>query len=96
MRFLLPILVALASCSDPAVMTEPDAQPAPDAGPPSQYCERYQQAPAPCWNEECEVGERVCDAERVCQEWPDCNVPGSDAGPSTCFQCRQLNWCDCR
>jgi hypothetical protein len=66
-----------------------------DAAQVSGYCERWQIAPAPCYADACEVGERVCGAERVCKEWSDCVPYGSDAAPSDCFQCRQLNWCQC-
>ena len=97
MRILLPALLALA-CSDPAEIAPPDATPQPnsDAQEPTQYCERYQQAPAPCYDEECLEGERECGSERICQDWDDCEAPGYDAGPSECFQCRALHWCHCR
>lgn len=100
LRIALLATLALAACSDtlPAfdAQAPSDAQVPSDAGE-SQYCERYQHAPAPCWNEECNQGTRVCGAEKECQNWDDC-IPYADpdAAPSPCFQCRYRNWCDCR
>jgi len=92
MRRLVTLLAIFAtSCCDQSV---PEPEPEPDSGT-IQYCEQYQHAPAPCWGQDCPVGERVCGNERVCKDWDDCNVPGSDSGPSECFQCRTLHWCDC-
>lgn len=90
MRALL-LALALSACSSPAP-SEPDAAPPPDADVcdlddvPLDRCERYQQAPAPCYADPCECGERTCGNENQCREWED---TGS-------FGCRVLFFCECR
>lgn len=75
----IALLAALSACTPEVAVFDPDAAMV------DKYCEQYQSAPAPCYADSCEVGERVCGNEQVCQKWDD----------SGAFQCRTLYWCDC-